>query len=165
MRNIMKEAHKMAKEITTKYNDVDYKTQLSLCLSYLASQKEEEVKMVELKGSEKQVKWANDIREVVLESAKYKYEFAKEFHDKRPGKIMRVERLNKAKGMLERVEKEESAKFFIDYFKSLIDFKKEQIELLEYLVKDSLSTREELEREYYKGALAERFTSCYERIK
>lgn len=44
-RNIMKEAHKMTKEIKEKYNDVDYKVQLGLCISFL-SQKEEEKEML-----------------------------------------------------------------------------------------------------------------------
>lgn len=37
MKNLMKEAHKLTKQIIKKYGDVDYKTQLSLCLSFLAS--------------------------------------------------------------------------------------------------------------------------------
>lgn len=64
-RNIMKEAHKMTKEIVEKYGDVDYKTQLGLCLSFLAQEGEEE--MVELKGSEKQIKWAKNIRKEMEE--------------------------------------------------------------------------------------------------
>lgn len=60
-KNLMKKAHQMTKEIVEKYGDVDYKTQLGLCLSFLSEDKEEE-KMVELKGSEKQIKWAEDLR-------------------------------------------------------------------------------------------------------
>lgn len=60
---IMKEAHKMAKEIKAEFKEVDYKFQLGLCISYLLK---EEEKMVELQGSEKQIKWANDIREKML---------------------------------------------------------------------------------------------------
>ena len=61
-RNLMKEAHKMTKEIKEQYPEVDYQAQLGLCLSFL-SQKKEEKEMVELKGSEKQIAWANSIRE------------------------------------------------------------------------------------------------------
>ena len=60
-RNLMKEAHKMTKEIKEQYPEVDYKAQLGLCLSFLSQEKGEK-KMVELKGTEKQVKWAEDLR-------------------------------------------------------------------------------------------------------
>lgn len=61
-RELMIKAHKMTKEIKTQYPTINYKFQLGLCLSYL--QKEGEIKMVELKGTEKQVKWANEIRDI-----------------------------------------------------------------------------------------------------
>lgn len=57
-------AHKMAKEIKIEYKDIDYKTQFGICIKYLLSNKGEN-KMVELAGSEKQIKWGNDIKEVV----------------------------------------------------------------------------------------------------
>ena len=60
-RNIMREAHKLTREIINKYGDVDYRTQLGLCLSFLSQEKGGK-EMVELKGSEKQVKWAEDLR-------------------------------------------------------------------------------------------------------
>lgn len=60
MKKIFKEAHRMTREMVEKYG-VDYQAQFGLCLSYLLENKEgEEVK--ELKGTEKQVKWAEDIR-------------------------------------------------------------------------------------------------------
>ena len=60
-RNLMKEAHKMTKEIKEQYPEVDYKAQLGLCLSFLSQEGGKE--MVELKGTEKQVKYANDLIE------------------------------------------------------------------------------------------------------
>ena len=66
-RNLMKEAHKMTKEIVEKYGDVDYRTQLGLCLSFLSQEQEGEQEMKELKGTEKQVKWASDIRSIMSE--------------------------------------------------------------------------------------------------
>ena len=60
-RNLMKEAHKMTKKIKEQYPEVDYKAQLGLCLSFLSQEGGEE--MVELKGTEKQVKYANDLIE------------------------------------------------------------------------------------------------------
>lgn len=65
MKKIMKEAHKMTREIVNKYG-VDYKTQFGLCLAYLLNNKEES-KVVELKGSEKQVAWAEKIRAELIE--------------------------------------------------------------------------------------------------
>lgn len=58
-------AHEMTKEIKKEYPEVDYMAQFSLCLAYL---QEGEKKMVELKGTEKQVKWAEDIRKNYLET-------------------------------------------------------------------------------------------------
>lgn len=76
--NIMKEAHKLTREIKKEFPNVDYKFQLGLCISYLHRNKEA-IKMVDLKGTEKQVNWANDIREDMLKridlmrKAKMKY--------------------------------------------------------------------------------------------
>ena len=43
-KNLMKKAHQMTKEIVEKYGDVDYKTQLGLCLSFLSQEDKEEEK-------------------------------------------------------------------------------------------------------------------------
>ena len=62
MKNIMKEAHNLTKKIIRKGDS--YKATFRICLSFVHSEiRKGENKMVELKGSEKQVKWANDIRE------------------------------------------------------------------------------------------------------
>lgn len=61
MKNIMKKAHEMTKEIKKEFPNVDYRFQLGLCLSFLYNKGVEE-EMVELKGSAKQVAWAEDIR-------------------------------------------------------------------------------------------------------
>lgn len=81
-RNIMKKAHQMTKEIVEKYPDVDYKTQLGLCLSFLSQEdKEVEEEMVELKGSEKQIAWAKDIRCRFVEICdKYELKLSKEMY-------------------------------------------------------------------------------------
>lgn len=65
MINLMKEAHKLTREIKAEYKDVNYKAQLGICISYL-SKKEEVKKMVELEGTEKQVKFATDIRANII---------------------------------------------------------------------------------------------------
>ena len=44
-RNLMKEAHKMTKEIKEQYPEVDYQAQLGLCLSFLAQEGGQEMKI------------------------------------------------------------------------------------------------------------------------
>lgn len=58
MKKIFKEAHKMTREMVKEYG-VDYQAQFGLCLSYLLNREEEEMR--KLKGTERQVKWAEDI--------------------------------------------------------------------------------------------------------
>ena len=63
MKNIMKDAHRLTREIKAEFPEVDYQAQLGICISYLyENKKKENIKMVELKGTEKQIKWAEDIR-------------------------------------------------------------------------------------------------------
>ena len=70
MKNIMKEAHRLTREIKAEFPEVDYKFQLGLCISYLYEEsKKEVVEVKELKGSANHVKWANEIREKALEIA------------------------------------------------------------------------------------------------
>lgn len=64
---IMKEAHRLTKKIKNEFPEVNYKFQLGICMSYLLNG-EGENEMVELQGSEKQVKWATDIRENTIKS-------------------------------------------------------------------------------------------------
>jgi hypothetical protein len=60
-KNLMKKAHEMAKEIKEQYPEVDYQAQLGLCLSFLAQEGEQEMKIAG--KSEKQIKYAEDCRE------------------------------------------------------------------------------------------------------
>lgn len=60
-RNLMKKAHEMTRGMVEKYGDVDYRTQLGLCLSFLAQEGEQEMK-IEGK-SEKQIKYAENCRD------------------------------------------------------------------------------------------------------
>lgn len=116
-KELMIKAHQMTKEIKAEYPGVDYKFQLGLCLAYL--HEEGEVKMVELKGSEKQVAWANDIREVVVKGAKALLEERREEHEAR-GKKATLRRLEEARKMVESLETEESSKYFIDEFSYIL---------------------------------------------
>ncbi len=65
-KELMKKAHKMTREIKREYPKVDYKFQLGLCLAYLCENKGG-IELLELNGSEKQVKWANNIRREMIE--------------------------------------------------------------------------------------------------
>ncbi|MGX8128470.1 hypothetical protein ACWTV9_19580 [Clostridioides difficile] len=127
MKNLFKEAHKMTGEIKRKYNDVDYKAQFSLCLSFL--NKKEDTKMKELNGSEKQIAWANDIRKDILilvdelEKCKIKRINIGEYKVKDMG----VEEMtDRCKRKFERIREEirniESAKFFIDNFRYILEY-------------------------------------------
>ena len=81
MKNIMKEAHRLTREIKAEFPEVDYQAQLGICISYLyENEKKENVEMVELKGTEKQVKWAEDIRRKAVEKvmARKDYEYKEE---------------------------------------------------------------------------------------
>ena len=62
MKNVFKKAHEITKKIIRKGDS--YRETFRLALIFVHSEiKKGASKMVELKGTEKQVKWANDIRE------------------------------------------------------------------------------------------------------
>ena len=131
-RNLMKEAHKMTREIVNKYGDVDYMTQLGLCLSFLSQEGGKE--MVELKGTEKQVKWAEDIRNRII---KVNEIFEKAIEGVDMDKMAKSTWLDDnmyviAQISLKNILAQESAKFFIDNFKGLKDYMIENIMLYEH---------------------------------
>lgn len=124
MKNLFKEAHKLTKEIKAEYPNIDYKAQFGICLSYLQEMKGE-CKMVELKGSEKQIKWAKDIRQQIL-SMKDNYEIAKsnlrvlskeeESQAQAWNKVVKQEELNNIDNKFEKYLNTNSAKLLIDNF-------------------------------------------------
>ena len=121
-RNLMKEAHKMTREIVNKYGDVDYRTQLSLCLSFLSQEGGKE--MVELKGTEKQVKWAEDIRNRII---KVNEIFEKAIEGVDMDKMAKSTWLDDnmyviAQTSLKNILVQEEAKFFIENFRDLKDY-------------------------------------------
>ena len=78
---IFVKAHEMTRKIKNEYPEVDYKFQFSLCLSFLY---EEEIEMkVVLEGSEKQIKFAEDIKKNFEEG----YEKAVAYIAKKPRKV------------------------------------------------------------------------------
>ena len=121
-RNLMKEAHKMTREIINQYGDVDYKTQLGLCLSFLSQEGGKE--MVELKGTEKQVKWAEDIRNRII---KVNEIFEKAIEGVDMDKMAKSTWLDDnmyviAQTSLKNILVQEEAKFFIENFRDLKDY-------------------------------------------
>ena len=122
-RNLMKEAHKMTREIVNKYGDVDYMTQLGLCLSFLSQEKGDN-EMVELKGTEKQVKWAKDIRNRII---KVNEIFEKAIEGVDMDKMAKSTWLDDnmyviAQTSLKNILVQEEAKFFIENFRDLKDY-------------------------------------------
>ena len=121
-RNLMKEAHKMTKQIVSEYGDVDYRTQLGLCLSFLSQEGGKE--MVELKGTEKQVKWAEDIRNRII---KVNEIFEKAIEGVDMDKMAKSTWLDDnmyviAQASLKNILVQEEAKFFIENFRDLKDY-------------------------------------------
>ena len=121
-RNLMKEAHKLTKQIVSEYEDVDYRTQLGLCLSFLSQEGGKE--MVELKGTEKQVKWAEDIRNRII---KVNEIFEKAIEGVDMDKMAKSTWLDDnmyviAQTSLKNILVQEEAKFFIENFRDLKDY-------------------------------------------
>ncbi|WP_189928395.1 hypothetical protein [Clostridium tetani] len=124
MKNLFKEAHDLTKEIKAEYPEVDYKAQFAICLSYLQEMKGDS-KMVELKGSEKQVKWAECIRKELLEKIEEAVNMystlivnAKEKGQRFPKKY--IKNINSLEELSFLVKHNDSAKYFIEEYRSLI---------------------------------------------
>ena len=67
MKKIMKEAHRMTREMKGKYPEVDYQAQLGLNISYLLEGKEEkEMELPKMEGTKKQIEYANDIKKEII---------------------------------------------------------------------------------------------------
>lgn len=135
MKNIMKEAHNLTKKIIKKGDS--YRATFRLCLSFIHTQVKKGVKkMVGLKGSEKQIKWANDIRREllsVIEDAKeHKIQVVSKREDKvkKDGTIITAsDRVEKTKNifdnLVEIIINNEESVFFIENFNSLTSEKRD----------------------------------------
>lgn len=120
-KEIIKKAHEMTKEIKKEYLDVDYKTQFGLCLSFLLSEKKGGINKTRgLKGTEKQVKWAEDIIKEVISINDYLLENVNDLEEEK--------RINKAKKIYttskEYLENISEATVFIENFKEILKVKK-----------------------------------------
>ena len=110
--NIFKKAHELTKKII-KIGD-NYRATFRLCLSFVYSQIKKGVKkMVELKGTEKQVKWATEIREQLLIYVNLFEEVAKDDNSKD---------VQETRNAIEKILNVDSAKFYIDNMKSLTGY-------------------------------------------
>ena len=77
MKNVFKKAHEITKNIIKKGDS--YRETFRLALIFVYSEIKKGVnKMIELKGTEKQVKWANDIREIMMECLNKSLKFQEE---------------------------------------------------------------------------------------
>lgn len=147
MKNLFKKAHKMTREIVERYNDVDYKAQFTLCLEYLSEGEEEMVK-AELKGSEKQIKWAEDIRAELIEKINAAKENEKmiEAMEAETCNVMTVEQLFDR--LEKRINEVEDAEFFIEHRKAELT---KYVELLNVIVlveeNENVLTTEETKRD------------------
>lgn len=81
--------------------------------------------MVELKGTEKQVKWAKDIRKEVLKGL-YILKEMREVEHKARNKKRTLAQLEEINSLINKAENETSAKWYIDNFSYLLrmDFNK-----------------------------------------
>lgn len=117
MKNIMKEAHNLTKKIIKKGDS--YRATFRLCLSFIYTQIKKGVKkMVELKGSEKQIKWANDIRKE-LNNILVTIKEADIARKTRKNKSFE-ESSKKMNNAIEMINAKEESTFFIDNFKTIL---------------------------------------------
>lgn len=108
MKNIMKEAHRMTKEIKAQYPEVDYQAQLGICLSFLYNEEETEMGTV-LEGTEKQIKFAEDIKKNFEEG----YEKAVAYISKKPKKVD----MTSVEEVMHFIRTEKSATNIIEFYK------------------------------------------------
>lgn len=115
--NIFKKAHELTKKII-KAGD-NYKATFRLCLTFVYSQIKKGVnKMVELKGTEKQIKWAEDIRKELVETL----ELVKELDIKRKTRKNKSfeESSKKVDSAIDFMSNQTDSKFFIDNYKDIL---------------------------------------------
>ena len=116
--NIFKKAHEITKKIIRKGDS--YRETFRLALIFVYSEiKKGVTKMVELKGTEKQVKWANNIRDLAItilnERINSKIEFNKVFIEKKgkdnQGILKSIEVL---KNTIDKINSIDDSKWFIE---------------------------------------------------
>lgn len=115
MKNVMKAAHQLTKEIKREYPEVNYKAQLGICISYLANEEENEmVKITE--GSEKQIAWAEKLIAKFKENSDKCLQQEKDYTDFEDEKDVKFydEEVEKYNKVMKFVESQTKATWFID---------------------------------------------------
>lgn len=131
--NVMKKAWEIAREGQKKFGGKvkEYFAQALRMAWAIVKGAMEEVVLPELKGSEKQVKWANDIRKVFIENVDRAIEPVKARIEEKISSCIERGKMMTADGMktvlanliatLEEAKKQDSAVFWIDNFQRLTE--------------------------------------------
>lgn len=157
MKNVMKKAHEITKNIIRKGDS--YRATFRLALIFVHSQIRKGVnKMVELKGSEKQMKWASDIRvnlaKIIDEATslieadckdKWERKGSKKFNTVDEMIKRNIERNEELKEMIFNIS---DSKFLIENFKSVTS--KESINWIAFNLENKASELEEIDTDNKK---------------
>ena len=125
MKNVFKKAHEITQKIIRKGDS--YRETFRLALIFVYSEMKKGVnKMVELRGSEKQVKWASDIRERLVstmsEAINILEKYQAETFEKRGKRVPRRDRfISEMKNEIEIINSIESAKQMIECYKNIFN--------------------------------------------
>lgn len=129
--NVFKKAHKITKQIIKKGDS--YKATFALVLKFVYSQiKKGMNKLVELKGTEKQVKWAGDIRNRMIRINEIFKEATKDTDmtnvndETLEGMILK--RIERAQNAFRNILNNDESKFFIDNFRNIKDYMIDNLE-------------------------------------
>lgn len=119
MKNIMKEAHNLTKKIIRKGDS--YRATFRICLSFVHSQIKKGVEKM-LKGTEKQIKWAVDIKNDLTQYVNEAVEILEQFKSEatmEKSKQRHQRKIDILKNDLESINEIESAKEIIENYKHL----------------------------------------------
>ena len=119
MKNIMKEAHNLTKKIIRKGDS--YRATFRICLSFVHSQIKKGVEKM-LKGTEKQIKWAVDIKNDLTQYVNEAVEILEQFKSEatmEKSKQRHQRKIDILKNDLKSINEIESAKEIIENYKHL----------------------------------------------
>ena len=119
MKNIMKEAHNLTKKIIRKGDS--YRATFRICLSFVHSQIKKGVEKM-LKGTEKQIKWAVDIKNDLTQYVNEAVEILEQFKSEatmEKSKQRHQRKIDILKNDLKSINEIESAKGIIENYKHL----------------------------------------------
>ena len=119
MKNIMKEAHNLTKKIIRKGDS--YRATFRICLSFVHSQIKKGAEKM-LKGTEKQIKWAVDIKNDLTQYVNEAVEILEQFKSEatmEKSKQRHQRKIDILKNDLKSINEIESAKGIIENYKHL----------------------------------------------